>query len=198
MKLVIILIVMLAFSVSNSFADSTGYYCVNTKYLAYELNSSEDSRFIQKLSVIYFGTDHKNDPPWIEYPWGQVHGMKCLDDRLEMLSFGKRYVYSITPEKITLIPEKELADPSFDTEDFPESKNLSMFSPVSKWNSLRKFTQLLETEGTEFSYEIQYERIETSDRCKVIIQTDLVKLDQEINIVKVIPIFKGEDYIGCS
>ncbi len=76
----------------GALADSDGYYCTTDRYIAYEFSFSKRLSSAHVLTVIFFD-DTEGRIEAIEVPLAvfQVHGMKCDDDAVELLSSTELY-----------------------------------------------------------------------------------------------------------
>ena len=71
----------------DGLADSDGYYCTTDRYIAYEFSFSKRLSSAHVLTVVFFD-DAEGRIEAIDVPLDvfQVHGMKCDDDAVELLS----------------------------------------------------------------------------------------------------------------
>ena len=76
----------------DALADSDGYYCTTDRYIAYEFSFSKRLSSAHVLTVVFFD-DAEGRIEAIDVPLDvfQVHGMKCDDDAVELLSYAALY-----------------------------------------------------------------------------------------------------------
>jgi hypothetical protein len=80
-------------------ADSDGYFCIATGYLAYELREWSAPERTHVLKVVRVGgTDGVSDPTTLPLHDFQVHGLRCDPDRIVVLGWDRRYTIVLPSE----------------------------------------------------------------------------------------------------
>jgi hypothetical protein len=88
---------VLAFFLKSSplLADSDGYFCAGTGYLAYEFSFSKEMP--HTLFVIHFDSNIGIlNPKTVRMDDFQVHGMKCGRGIVELQAFDKSYFFDVS------------------------------------------------------------------------------------------------------
>lgn len=191
-------LVVLALGIGSAKADSDGYFCSSSAFLAYEFSYSKEPSDQHKLYLVRFGAEPKGKPQWLKIPGFQVHGMRCSADRVEMVGWDKRYVYAVTGESVTATLEENLPAPGKFPEGFSEADNLGGFSPVTRGEMPASYTYPLTTNRPDGNYEIHIVRKKTKDPCTVLIESSLFKLGPGGKGTKVKSLYKATVPIECG
>ncbi len=146
-----LLLSLLIFAPSPARADSDGYYCIGRGYLAYQFNELSHPTEGHTLYLIRFDPDNGLFGP-TQFPLEpfQVHGMRCLDDAVDLLAWDR--IYRID-RGVQEQPRIDLVEPQPEDSIFPDfsSDNLGRFAPASQ-------TIPLKTASGRFSFELVIEQ----------------------------------------
>ena len=198
MKLLAATLVLLALGIGSAEADSDGYFCASSAFLAYEFSYSKDPSDQHKLYVLRFGAEPKGKPQWLKIPGFQVHGMKCSADRVEMVGWDKRYVYSVAGDAVTATLEENLPGPGKIPEGLSDADNLGGSSPVTRGEMPTRHTYPLTTNRPDGNYEIRIVRKKTKNPCTALIESSLFKLRPGGKDAKVASLYKATVPIECG
>ena len=197
MKLLVTTFVLLVICTGSASADSDGYFCSSPAFLAYEFSFSKEPSDQHKLYVIHFGAEPRNEPQWLRIPSFQVHAMKCFSDRVEIVGWERRYVYSVSSNAVTARLEELLLTPGKLPEGFsPAIENLGSFSQVTRGAMPSTYTYPLATNHGK--YEIRIVRRETANPCRPFVRTSLVKSGQGNNHAAVLTLYAGTAIVECG
>jgi hypothetical protein len=155
----LLLAALLCLPAGLTLAASDGYYCAGPGYLAYQFNGTAAPNGGQILSLYRLDPDKGLGGPR-RFPLEpfQVHGMRCLDDRVDLLAWDRIYRLQLTDQQP---PRIDQIEPQPEDSLFPDftSDNLGPWATASQ-------TIPLETAAGRFSFELVIERrtIPASDR----------------------------------
>lgn len=194
-----ILIILFAFGIGSAKADSDGYFCFSPAFLAYEFSFSKEPSDQHKLYIIHFGVEPRTEPRWLRIAAFQVHSMKCFSDRVEIIGWEKRYVYSVSPNAVTVVLEETLPTPGKLPEGFVSAEeNLGGFSPVTRGAMPSAYTYVLTTNRPDGDYVIRLERIRTGNPCRPLVKANLVKVGQQKKTTIVQKLYAAPVSIECG
>ena len=132
----------LAFVASGAWADSDGYFCTSTGYVAYELRewSAPEKRHVLKIVRLGHGESvfETHTVPLEDF---QLHGLKCAPGSVQLVSWDKTFrvalpasgaarIESVTPHAAGVIPP-EVATESFNLAR--QSRSIPVASAAQDW-----------------------------------------------------------------
>ena len=178
MKLTILSLAFFILLSTAAKADSDGYFCSSSKFLAYEFSFSKDPSNKHKLYVYRFGAVPEEKPSWIQIPTFQVHAMQCSDDRVELVGWEKRYVFTVSADMVSFVPEDERQElGKFPRRFSSPTGNLAGWSPVTRGVMPSEYTYELWPESPEGSFEIKIVRKSVEAPCEYLVESRLVKVE---------------------
>ena len=199
MKVTIPLVAILILISTTAKADSDGYFCSSSKFLAYEFWFSNEPSNQHKLYVYRFGTEPEEEPGWTQIPIFQVYGMKCFDDRVELVGWGKQYVFSVSTNMVKPALEEALESPGKLPGNFSSvSENLAGWSPVTRGTMPREHTYELWPESPEGRFEIQIVRKNVDAPCEYLVESRLVKVGTDSNDKLIQLLYSGRVPTECG
>ena len=89
--------ILMLFHSSLAIADSDGYYCFNTNYIAYEFDDRLSGKGEGHNLYIHFLSDNSpiNSPKKVVLKRFQTHGMKCSEDTIVIGGWDTSYTISL-------------------------------------------------------------------------------------------------------
>ncbi len=146
-----LLLSLLCLAATPALADSDGYYCVGRGYLAYQFNGLSTPAEGHTLYLIQFdpkkgfiGSSQFDLEPF------QVHGMRCLNDAVDLLAWDRIYRIGLDGQEQ---PRIDQVEPAPEDSIFPDftSDNLGRWAFASR-------TIPLKTASGRFSFELVIEQ----------------------------------------
>jgi hypothetical protein len=142
---------LFAFATTPARADSDGYYCVGRGYLAYQFNGLSTTTEGHTLYLLQFDPEMGFFGPssFALEPF-QVHGMRCLDDAVDLLAWDRIYRIDRDGQEQ---PRIDQVEPQPEDAIFPDftSDNLGNWALASQ-------TIPLKTASGRFSFELVIEQ----------------------------------------
>src|SRR5688572_18548823 len=140
-------------------ADSDGYYCATSAYLAYELRgftSGPDGQLSpgHRLILVTVGADGIREPAAIALPDFQVHGMRCGEARVELSGWDSVHVVELGERlEMTLGPITPHA-PGSERAGFTQDNLASLSSAVRTGEALVRVDLPMKHGATAYGLEI--------------------------------------------
>lgn len=199
MKYLITLLVISAIGIANAKADSDGYFCSSPTFLAYEFSFSKEPVDQHRLYVIHFGDATIPETQWLTVPAFQVHSLRCFSDRVEIIGWDKRYIYSVSLNGIKPVGEENLPIPGKLPEGFVTNPgNLGGFSPVTRGTMPSAYTYTLTTGRPDGNYEIRLQRRQTDNPCLPVVESTLIKAADKNRVIATRTLYNGTVPIECG
>jgi hypothetical protein len=197
--LVMLLFVLTAQSV---LADSDGYFCSADGYLAYEWSFSQEP-YYHRLYVLFLGGESGiSTPIELRLPEFQLHGIKCNNDTVELLSWTDRYWVDVSDQrKLTIANVEPLAIPGVRPKEFDINLgNLRYPNSVTRGDLLKHPNAVISLTVHDFEnrYELRILSFQTDTQCKRRVETYVVQLNKEGVVRKSIKLFEGIAPMECG
>lgn len=146
-------------TVGSAFSDSDGYFCVGQGYLAYEFNglSAPDSGHV--LYIVYLGAEAGiSAPVKVMLEPFQTHGMKCVENTIEILAWDAIHVVDISSREAPSVKAKISIEPGKQLKGFANKNMGHWFNPYQDSSIVR-----LSVDGGPHVYELIINRSETKE-----------------------------------
>ncbi len=146
-----LLLSTLFFTTGSARADSDGYFCGGPGYLAYQFSGLSIPGQDHTLFVLELDPERGISAPrqFALEPF-QVHGMRCLDDAVDLLAWDRIYRIDLAPQDH---PRIDQVEPQPEDSIFPDftSENLGRWAFANR-------TIPLKTAAGRFSFELVIEQ----------------------------------------
>ena len=175
-------------------ADSDGYYCSWDDYLAYEFRFS-DAGTTHRLHVVRFSAkEGLAGPAEIVIPEFQVHGMRCMENVVEVLGWGSVYRVDVrNRSRPRLAGESKIPDPSAVVAEFRAGLgNLGYWNEVVMKSGGVERTYVFEIGVTRGGpYQIRITTKPTGKECEIHVTSTLVRLGEAGNVAQSVGLVDG-------
>jgi hypothetical protein len=179
-------------------ADSDGYFCVGTNYIAYQFGLAAPPVGPHKLTVVRFGNQGLGKPVVVDLPQFQVHGKVCAEGAIRIAAFDAIYTVPLASDgkPIGVVTSEPLSKRGQFPSEFVLQRNLAGLSkPV--W-MLKTERLALGRSSAGHTFELQIRPTQGKIPCVTEITTSLVELDEMEKTVANQPVFKGEGHRDCG
>jgi hypothetical protein len=177
--------------------DSDGCFCSSANLLAYELSLAEKMAGHHVLYVVFLGgKEGISKPKTLALPRFQVHGMKCSQDKVELIGWDRRYVVAVSRSKLALIKEEPSPHPGSTLGAGYVSDNLGMVSAVTRGAMPRAQVIPLPANDPDSTYALRITG-ERQSLCKLRVTITIIQ-NRRHRRAKTLTIFDDQVSIECG
>ena len=187
--------------VGTAHADSDGYYCIGSGYLAYQFGFAAPPVGPHRLFVLRVGDPSGVEPPAVlDLPQFQVSAMLCGDRSIQM--FGWDAIYTIELDASSG-PVRYDSTPWFDRGRLPpqfrdESRNLGKLNPsAASLNPVRVLLRAV-ADGGQDLLEMSSNTTSSEPCAELMMTTRVVRIDPEGREIQQLQIFQGRRNRECG
>ncbi len=183
-------------------ADSDGYYCIGSEYLAYQFGLAAPSPESHRLYIVPLRAGQILGEPFaLELPNFQVHGLLCGDNEVRLASFHAVYTVKLDGEmRPTEYTREEYGAEGQIPAEFGGAAlpgNLAKGSPARGDLRVARLLLLRSDTGREFVLEMA-PIARTATPCSVVLVTRLAEVGSSGGIVSDRVIFEGTVSRECG
>jgi hypothetical protein len=191
-------LLLIFLSAQSARADSDGYFCAGKTYIAYQFGLAAPPVAPHNLFVVRFDASGALITPiLVQLPQFQVHGMRCLDDRILVASFDSLYSVGLDQERrpLSIVATALRSRGSIPPELVPQ-RNLAHFSQAR--DSLQVERHLLARDSVGVSFVLEIAPQASAKPCEVVLRTRLLKLGRDGEAIATHLIFAGIARLECG